>query len=93
MENKEMKKYYEDSIAESKLRQGLIRTGIKVLITERPDDLDHIQTCFDILKKEHSQQVFCEQQLAELLEKDKQLANEISREKAKEILGLKRDGE
>ena len=93
MENKELRKYYEDSIAESKLKQGLIRTGIKVLISEKPDDLDHIQTCFDVLKKEHNQQIFIEHLMADLFKDGNQISNETNREKTKEILGLKKGGE
>ncbi len=92
MKNEKLRKFYEEAIAESKLKQRLIRTGIKVLITEKPDDLDCIQSCFDVLRKEHSQQTLNEQLLSNLYGKFEKPSIENGRERAKEILGLKREG-
>lgn len=76
-------KYLEESMAKSKIKQDLFKVAITSLISEKKEDFDYIQKCFEVLKEEQSTQ----KQLEDYFQKEINGENE-KRADAKRRLGL-----
>ena len=81
MENQ--KELYEKAVADSQLKQEIMKAGIQAIMESRKYDLEYIQRCFKVLQDEESHGNFAQKTLNEIVSGEFE-----KRERARETLGL-----